>query len=223
MKIDFYPDIGMFALNRPINSHSTVEGSCVHRTTFCDKTCYNMKLYNLYPLMKQRDVKDEEQWQSISGRDMLNALSRKRKSVKRVRFMTRGEAIKEASDVIRVLDICTSTPDTDWWMPTRAWRNESLMMHIERNLFQLINLATLASLDPSNTPAETTMLQERGWSTMYYGLDDALSLPDGTKRFKCPKTWGKGPGAKGACMSCLNGCFKPITKEEQVHVHLKRH
>lgn len=220
MNIDFYDDIGMFAINRPINDHSTVEGSCVHRTEFCNQTCYNMKLYNLYPKMKGRDVKDEEQWQGISGLKVLNALSKKRKSTKRVRLMSRGEAIKDETDIPRIFDICINTPDTDWWMPTRSWRNKELRIKAEAALFPLANLAILASTDPTTSEAEQQMLEKRGWSTMFYGLDGALSTTEGTKRFKCPKTWGK---VKGACMVCLNGCFKPITKGEQVHVHLKRH
>ena len=48
-------DIGMFATDRPINNTKDFEGSCVHRTPFCDVECYNVKLYKLYPAMHNRD------------------------------------------------------------------------------------------------------------------------------------------------------------------------
>ena len=41
-------DIGMFGQDRPINDTEKHEGTCVHRTDFCDKTCYNVKLYRIY-------------------------------------------------------------------------------------------------------------------------------------------------------------------------------
>lgn len=215
-------DIGMFSFDRPITDvpATTIEGSCVHKTEFCTATCYNNKLYKLYPKMLTRDVKNEQYWQNIKGEDVRIMLSRKKHQTKRARFMTRGEAIKEAYDVTRVYNICMSTPDTNWWMPTRAWRDKGLKFTIESRLFPLSNLAVLASTDPTTSEFEDHMLHRDGWSTMYYGLDGATETLGGVKRFRCPKTFGH---VKGACEACINGCFKPITKREQVHVHLKQH
>ena len=47
----FCHDIGMFANDRPINPTTNHDGSCDHRTAFCDATCYNVKLYKMYPTM----------------------------------------------------------------------------------------------------------------------------------------------------------------------------
>ena len=47
-------DIDMFATDRPINDTKDFEGSCVHRTSFCDKTCYNVKLYIVASLITKR-------------------------------------------------------------------------------------------------------------------------------------------------------------------------
>ena len=96
------PDIGMFSFDRPINDTEHHEGSCVHRTDFCNETCYNVKLYKLYPNMAKRDDRCESIWQTINRINAPNIkawLDRKRNQTKRVRHMTRGEAIKDSSDV----------------------------------------------------------------------------------------------------------------------------
>jgi len=58
-------DIQQFATDRPINDTKNHEGSCMHRTSFCDKTCYNIKLYNIYPNMHDRDDRCETIWQKL--------------------------------------------------------------------------------------------------------------------------------------------------------------
>ena len=65
--LSWYDDIGMFGINRPINDipEHNILGSCIHRTSFCDDTCYNLKLYKLYKGMKDKDVRDEKFWQSL--------------------------------------------------------------------------------------------------------------------------------------------------------------
>ena len=45
--------------------------------------------------------------------------------------MSRGEAINDISDVFRIKTLCEATPDTVWWVPTRAWRNKGLKELIE--------------------------------------------------------------------------------------------
>ena len=60
-------DIGMFASDSPINDVGSVKGSCDHRTSFCDETCYNVKLYRMYPNMGKRDERCEKEWMQVSG------------------------------------------------------------------------------------------------------------------------------------------------------------
>lgn len=211
-------DIGMFASDRPINDVGDVKGSCDHRTEFCDETCYNVKLYRIYPNMGKRDQRCEREWQAVTGKAVNTWLSRKRKPTKRARFNTRGEAIKDIKDVYRVKDIVTSTPDTEWWLPTRAWRNPLLRELVKIELFPLSNLAVNASLDPSNTQDEEDALVADGWNIMYYGDDDAY--PNKGDAFKCPKTWKK---LSGHCTVCKAGCFSQTTLGRRVTVHLSDH
>ena len=58
-------DIGMAATDRPINDTENHTGSCDHRTDYCDDTCYNVKLYKLYPNMAKRDDRCETIWQKL--------------------------------------------------------------------------------------------------------------------------------------------------------------
>ena len=58
-------DIGQFSTDRPINDTKNHEGSCIHRTPFCNTTCYNLKLYNIYPNMHNRDDRCETIWQKL--------------------------------------------------------------------------------------------------------------------------------------------------------------
>ena len=83
-------DIGQFAIDRPINDTNNHQGSCVHKTEFCMATCFNNKLYKLYPNMHNRDDRIESIWQSLDPLSIKPFLQRKRKQTKRVRFMTRG-------------------------------------------------------------------------------------------------------------------------------------
>ena len=88
-EIRFCDDIGMFAFDRPIHS------SCVHRTDYCDSHCFNDKLYKAYPAMHGKDIRNEQYWTQITGQQVFDTLQRKRKQTKRVRFMTRGEALSD--------------------------------------------------------------------------------------------------------------------------------
>ena len=211
-------DIGMFASDRPINDVGSVKGSCDHRTNFCDDTCYNVKLYRIYPNMGKRDERCEREWQQVSGTAVRTYLSRKKKQIKRARHMTRGEAIKDLSDIYRVKDIALATPDTTWWIPTRAWRNTLLRELIQIELFPITNIALNASLDPSNTQDEEDGLIDDGWNIMYYG-DDTKYAGKG-EAFKCPKTWKK---MSGHCAVCKAGCFSQTTIGKRVTVHLSSH
>ena len=52
-------DIDMFAWDRPINDTENHKGTCDHRTDYCDKTCYNVKLYRMYNNMSVREPRCE--------------------------------------------------------------------------------------------------------------------------------------------------------------------
>jgi hypothetical protein len=218
-------DIGMLAFDRPINDlpGTGIKGSCTHRTSFCNATCYNMKLYKLYKNMSKRDVRCEQWWQQITGTEVASVLSKlsKTRDTSRVRFMTRGEALKDAWDIARVKDICTACPGTLFWLPTRAWRNVSLRTIIEQELMPLPNLALNASLDPSNTDAEWKSLISTGWSTMFYGDNSRAKTPNGQRTFQCPKTFKQ---LSGHCLSCKAGCLgSRTTYSRRTDVLLKKH
>ena len=75
-------DINMWTIDRPINPVGDVEGSCVHRTSFCDTSCYNVKLYKMFKGMAKKDIANEKFWQSLptnknDNQDSLEALQQK--------------------------------------------------------------------------------------------------------------------------------------------------
>ena len=229
-------DIGMWSLDRPINDipNTNITGSCVNRTSFCDVTCYNLKLYRMFPAMLTKDIRNEEFWQSLPttrrhtyGNPSLESLRKKfknsRRQTKRVRLMTRGEGIKDKSDVQRVRILCEEFPDIIWWLPTRAWRNAELRDLVQKWLMPLPNLALNASLDPTNTENEIRLLTADGWSTMFYGDDTREYSPTmrGMERmFKCPKTHKK---LKNHCGICKGGCFGLTSIGRRTDVHLSQH
>ena len=188
-------DIGMFASDRPINDTENHTGSCIHRTDFCDQTCYNIKLYKMYKNMANRDDRCETIWRKLSTFSAIEVrkfLASKRKQVSRVRHMTRGE----------------------------AFSNPELRDLIERELMPLSNCAINASFDPSNTDDEWRMMQDRDWNIMFYGDDDRTVAPNGQRMFKCPKTHKK---LSGHCNVCKAGCFAQKTINRTVVVHLSEH
>ena len=69
--IRWMADIAMFGIDRPINDISLddgtiVRGSCNRfKTKYCADTCYNLKLYRLYPNMAKRDIRCEMNWQKM--------------------------------------------------------------------------------------------------------------------------------------------------------------
>ena len=133
--------------------------------------------------------------------------------------MTRGEAIKDMSDVFRIKTLCEATPNTTWWVPTRAWRNKGLKQLIEDGLFPLKNVAINASLDPSNTKEEEQLLKDSGWATMYFGDDTKTTSSIGDRRYLCPKTHKK----LKICDTCKGGCFSKVAIGRTSHVHLSQH
>lgn len=217
-------DIGMFAIDRPIFSikakgdRPAVKGSCVHKTKACDG-CFNMKFHRMYPdAMDGRDVRNEHSWQRIDGLSLSKTLKRKRNQTSRVRLMTRGEAFRDRADVPRVRDLCEQNPDKIFWVPTRAWRNKHLRPLLLKLAEEVPNLRIQASTDIDTTLEEQQMLDEQGWSTLYFGDDEQRETLTGEPRHMCAKTWEK---AKGACASTCKkgGCFD----KEVTHVILKKH
>jgi hypothetical protein len=226
-------DIGMWSLDRPINDipHTNITGSCVHRTSFCDATCYNIKLYRMFPAMLTKDIRNEQFWQSLptqykgakdnpSIQSLREKFKNSRRQTSRVRLMTRGEGIKDGGDVSRIQVLCFVFKDVNWWLPTRAWRNRLLRTMCETTLLRLPNLSLNASLDPTTTKQETANLEKRGWSTMYFGDDTQIHTPTGKRRFKCPKTWAN---LKGHCGICKGGCMSTIALGRRSDVHLSQH
>ena len=235
-------DIGMFAWDRPIHDvfdfkgKLLAAGSCIHKTIWCAVECYNEKLYKVYPNMTPKDVRNEKNWQKVTGKGIAFLLSRKRKLVERVRGCTRGENIKDLKDIERWADIGKENPDVLFWVPVRGWRDPFLKQEIERVLFPIKNLAILASLDPTNTDEEWKELIASGWSTMFAGDDDRKTNPLGEPLFNCPKTgvfmkkrsdsekikaWKK--KNKGHCGICKGGCFSRCLLNRRVDVKLYVH
>lgn len=200
----------MFAIDRPRAK------SCKHATSFCAKTCYNSNLERVFPKMLKKDIVNEEEWQCISGEAVRDALDRKRNSTRRVRLMTRGEAFADLNDVGRVIDICSKNPNTLFWTPTRAWRDEGLRAVLEA--LSIKNLRMQASIDPSNTREEVQGLVDSGWSLMFYGFKSIEEADNtfGVKFKDCPKT---SKGIKGHCKICRARCFS----SDQSFVFLNQH
>jgi len=225
-------DIGQYATDRPINDISDeitkevlVEGSCIHRSSYCDKTCFNIKLYKLYPNMLKRDIRIEKAWQALTPENIheniANFFQRKRKQIKRIRFNTRGESLKDIADIYRVKAMCTAMPDTEWWLPTRAWSDPIMKVLIEQELMPVSNLALNASTDPSTTQEEWEILNRDGWNIMFYGDDELNHDPaTGEYMFQCPKTK---KGMKGHCEICKGGCFSQVTTGKRRTVKLYQH
>ena len=218
-------DIGMFASDRPINDVGDVEGSCIHRSPYCDETCFNIKLYKLYPNMFKRDIRIEKDWQALTPENIheniANFFKRKRKQTKRKRLNTRGESLKDVKDVYRVKAMCQAMPDDELWIPTKAWRDPIMKVLIEQELMPLPNLALNASTDPSTTKEEWEMLNRDGWNIMFYGDDELNHDPaTGKYMFQCPKTK---KGMKGHCEICKGGCFSQTTIGKRRTIKLYQH
>ncbi len=205
-------DIGMFTLDR------SREDSCIHKTDFCDATCFNNKLEIAFKhAITPKDIKNDVAWYDNDTQALAKALDRKRKQTSRARLMSRGEAFKDVADIERVKNILNSTPDTIWWIPTRAWRDYKLWKQVKK-LQKYKNVRILWSFDPSNTNKDWLLSVAKGQSVMFYGDDNLLSDPVTKKHmFKCPKTHKK---LDGHCSICKGGCFRT---DRRTVVHLKQH
>ena len=202
-EIRFCDDIEMLAIDRG-------RKSCVHATEFCKKACFNNKLYRIYPAMTGKDLRNDSYWQALTGDKLAETLKKSRKNTARFRLMTRGEAFSTMADIDKVADLLRKSPNTLFWIPTRAWRNAEMRQAID-SIREMPNSRILASIDPSNSPNEINEIVAAGWSTMFFGNNNECP----TNAIKCPKTWEK----IVHCMTCSTGCFKA----SQVHVWLKSH
>lgn len=211
-------ELGMLTIDRMWGT------TCKWKTDFCREHCYNKKLIAVHPSIGKSGKPDEAFWRDFDGKwlvEFLNSDRFERWSKKmgysaafmrgRLRLATRGETFAEPSDVDKVADLLDMNPQTVFWMPTRAWRNEKMMYAIEQAVMVFPNARVLASTDPTNTPDEIAMLDQHLWSTMFFGNDYATE-----GRFKCPKTHRKW---KSYCRLCKNGCFST----GEVHIHLSQH
>lgn len=195
--------IGLRVLNRP---HST----CVYSTTFCSRYCYNRKLERVFrKLISSRDIVNEQIWQSMTGSSLSKLLSRMVVKHKRFRLMARGEAFVTENDVLKVQSFLIHNPKWSFWIPTRAWRSDTMRPLVE-TLFDFSNHRIMASIDPTTTLDEINILKGSGWSTMYFGDDSATE-----DRILCPKTWTH---TRTLCTTC-DICFGT----KRVDVHLKNH
>ncbi len=210
-EIRYCEDIGMWSSDREIKS------SCKWRTSFC-KFCYNQKTLKRFPkAMATKDERNEAYWAILDGERLRKDLKSKKKgSSNRFRFQTRGETFATVADFWKVLEIVTSNPKIDFWIPTRAWRNDELRFKLEAFMMKMPNVFLLASTDPTNSAEEWKSLKTSGWSVMFYGDNDMIQTPAGDRLHSCSKTFFD---ENGACATCKDGCFS----KNQVVVHLKKH
>jgi len=206
-------DIGMFTIDR------SREDSCVHKTEYCDKTCFNIKLEKAFGhAIAPKDIKNDEAWYDNDSKHLAKSLSRKKRQTNRVRLMSRGETFKDTADITRVVRILKDNPNSIFWIPTRVWRDKALWDKVKIISRFFDNVRILWSFDPSNSLDEWQLARDNDASVMFYGNDNLLVDPStNEKMFKCPKTH---KDLKGHCNICKRGCF---WQKERVVVHLKEH
>ncbi|MBO8085914.1 MAG: hypothetical protein J7D61_07730 [Marichromatium sp.] len=204
-------DIGMLAIDR------SREDSCRHASEFCRKTCFNAKLERAFGhSISAKDRQNDEAWYGNDVASLAAKIRRMRNQTARARLMTRGESFRGFDDIARVRAILEATPDTVWWIPSRAWKRPVLWAAVVEMASAYPNARLMASIDPSDAPEMVRALEDAGYSTMFYGDDSATTTAGGARRFLCPKTH---KGLKGHCGICKAGCFST----KPVHVHLKQH
>jgi hypothetical protein len=193
--------------------------TCLWKTSFCKKFCYNNKLRKVHKNGKAPDginwTVDNQRlkiWRTKSAYEIVSDWknSRSLKNTKRMRMCSRGEPFDSIDDVLKMQDIAFALPFVKFWVPTRAWRNPLLRIDIESMLLDLPNVFVQASIDPTTTIGEAKSLTSSGWGTMYFGNDETPLIP----AKKCPKTWRK---LHGNCATCRL-CFTKGT-----NVWLKKH
>lgn len=218
VRIKIYVDIGMIAVDRDIKT------SCLWRTKFCSRHCYNRALFRVRPNLKKSGDPDEVFWDILDGdvlheilhsdafKDFSQRMGKTPKFMRgRMRLATRGEAFSEPNDVLKVDDMMSKNPQTVFWVTTRSWVDDEMAEMIEATVMRNENARVLASLDPSHTAQQYERIMGMGWNTIFFGDD---TFTEG--RFLCPKTWQK---KLSYCRICQKGCFS----KKPVDVHLKLH
>jgi hypothetical protein len=221
-RIRYVKDIGMYAFSRG-------RQSCLWKTPWCARYCYNNKFYQVNPKLDGIDKDDNTFWRGKDSGEFVDEVKRVTdyNTPERFRFAVRGEIWAKKPDVEKVMLILKQMPDTLFWIPTRAWQDRDMHDWIGEMILPLPNARVMASLDPTNSVGQQEALQRLGWSIVFTGDNsppDQLLLAEGggttEKRtagmYLCPKTWGDD---KGHCAVCTEGCFAG----RSVAVHLKKH
>jgi hypothetical protein len=191
----FNKDIGLFTLDRG-------KDTCKYSTEFCRLHCYNNKMYKAFgKRMRERDMKNEQYWQTATGEDIYKNLQHKQYDISRIRLCSRGEAFLNNNDVERVASWASylSQYDINILVFTKAWRDDDIRSLIEKDLFLYPNLYIIASLDP-DTLQYYDSLKDNKWIVSFFG-NDSFEHPN---FIKCPKTWKH---LKSYCIKCNEGCF----------------
>ena len=204
-------DINLFSIDRD-------KISCIHKSEYCLKYCYNNKLYKIFKLMNTADIKNEYYWHNGNIASDIKKHFQRRKT-KRIRFMSRGECFKNMSDVYKVKNILENNKDIVFHIPTRAWRDKDLYILITNELHNKFNnVRIFASIDPSNTIEELKIASKFCTGTMFFGNNEKHPLQDNCKISRCPKTWNKTKTV--TCKNC-NFCYN--SKKQNLHIWLKKH
>ena len=204
-------DIGMACFDLSVET-------CKGKTAYCEKECFNCKLYKLYKDMPQKDIRNDAYFiNNKPDKIASDLLARKKFGNDRKRACSRGDCLTSKSFIdktVSIVDTMFKRAKTLTWIPTRAWHIESLysdLLKIKDNN----GMRLMASIDPSDNDQDIKSLWNDGFSLMYFGDNNKKDLA-GIKMFKCPKTFKK---IKGHCNKCQKGCFST----KQVAVHLKKH
>lgn len=213
--IRYCDDLGMYTFSRGYDT-------CLWRTQWCAKHCYWKKYRSMGWSTDQSDEADNSWWKNVSAADFAYELFKR--DCLRFRFSMKGEIWTAQDDIVQVVAIATLLPRTQFWIPTRAWRDRDTRLAIQR--WQKPNMHVMASIDPTTTELEVAMLREDGWSLFYVGDngdpgqfllgESGLEEKITKDMFRCPKTWQH---KLGHCVICEEGCFK----KSRVEVHLKKH
>ena len=189
MLIKWVPDIGMYAIDRPMKT-------CVWKSEWCGKHCYNIKFFKTFPKnMIPFETKAERSWDAFTPENFAEWLKNVSRPVKRFRICTRGEPFTNLDDIIKIREIAHENQNIEFWIPTRAFSNDQMMVNIEYAFRGYWRAKIMWSVDPCTN---TSLMDGSHRPWIIVGRDDCGSP------VKCPKTWEH---VEGACGTCEIGCF----------------
>ena len=203
-------DLGLWCFDRD------PEVSCVNATAKCLVDCYMIKMRRMFKAIGPRRKMDEIRFHLLTGPIMRHFLARMKKTKHggdKFRWASDGDPCATVADVYRMAGIARATPLTKHWIPTKGHRNPRVREALKRLLRWIPNVRLMASIDTSTTQEEVNALVAEGFSTMFFGDDEASPQPSPVK---CAKTW---KGIHEHCRVCKVGCFKA----GRVDVWLKEH